>query len=119
MNVLHVTVPHILLGRRKIVEGVLEPERRLSLSTWTPAVMTVLWWSIVLDPVMLLFWPSLPGRTPNLGLRQPGLVCSKSILIWAKLPVLGQLYTFGCLGLGIGPDGHPGEDFNFLRGRYL
>ena len=66
--------------------------------------MTVFWWRMVLVPVMLLFCPSLPGLTPNRGLRQPGLV-------------------FGVLlegERGPGPErGQPGEPFIFLRGRYL
>ena len=73
--------------------------------TWTPLVMTVFWWRMVLVPIMLLFSPSLPaGLTPNLGLRQPGLVFGCLRLWWGdRGPVMGQ----------------PGEPFIFLRGRYL
>ena len=68
--------------------------------------MTVLWWRMVEVevPVMLLFCPSRPGLTPNLGLRQPGLVFGV-LLVGERGPC---------------PDrGQPGEPFIFFRGLYL
>ena len=50
--------------------------------TCTPVVRTVLWWRMVLPRarLRLLFW--MPGRTPNLGLRQPGRDCRRADWGW-------------------------------------